>query len=227
MKDYKFFFFDLDDTLCNYKLAKEKANSRINKEIEHYGIDIATFNERYILNETILMKSFLEGKLSKSEYRRKRYSDVLSTFFVDNVDEIADKLNLIFMEEGNINIKLFDDVIPFLKKIKKANKKVAIITNGPTDGQMSKIKNTGLLDYVDNIYISEEVGFAKPSKAIFNKATFDLGALPKESIMIGDNIKDDYYGAKAVGMNAVLLNRFNKSINCDNQINSFVELNIT
>ncbi len=226
MKNYKYFFFDLDDTLCNYKLAKEKANIRINKELAHYGIDISMFNEKYIINEAVLMKSFLEGKISKSEYRIKRYSDILNVFCVSDVDEIAKNFNLIFMEEGNINIQLFDDVIPFMKKIKKVGKKIAIITNGPTDGQMSKIRNTGLLDYVDNIFISEEVGSAKPSKDIFNKAMLDLGALAKEAVMLGDNVKEDYFGAKSVGMDAILVNRFNKSINCDNQIKSFAELEI-
>ena len=142
----------------------------------------------------------------------------------NSVDEKAKEFNLIFMEEGNIKIKIFDDVIPFMKKIKKAKKKIAIITNGPTDGQMSKLKVTGLLNYIDHIYISEEVGAAKPSKAIFNFAMHDLGALPKESVMFGDNIKEDIFGAKSVGMSAILVNRFNKNISYNNQIKNFFEL---
>ena len=197
-------FFDLDDTLCNYKSAKEKANIRINRQLMNYGIDIHLFKEKYISNEVKLMNSFLEGKLNKIEYRTRRYSDILNFFGVNNVDEKAKELNLIFMEEGK--------------------KKIAIITNGPTDGQMSKLKVTGLLDYIDHIYISEEVGAAKPSKVIFNFAMHDLGALPKESVMFGDNIKEDIFGAKSVGMSAILVNRFNKNINYNNQIKNFFEL---
>ena len=224
MNDYQYYFFDLDDTLCNYKSAKEKANIRINRQLMNYGIDIHLFKEKYISNEVKLMNSFLEGKLNKIEYRTRRYSDILNFFGVNNVDEKAKELNLIFMEEGNIKIKIFDDVIPFMKKIKKAKKKIAIITNGPTDGQMSKLKVTGLLDYIDHIYISEEVGAAKPSKVIFNFAMHDLGALPKESVMFGDNIKEDIFGAKSVGMSDILVNRFNKNINYNNQIKNFFEL---
>ena len=193
MNDYQYYFFDLDDTLCNYKSAKEKANIRINRQLMNYGIDIHLFKEKYISNEVKLMNFFLEGKLNKLEYRTRRYSDILKFFGVNNVDE-------------------------------KAKKKIAIITNGPTDGQMSKLKVTGLLNYIDHIYISEEVGAAKPSKAIFNFAMHDLGALPKESVMFGDNIKEDIFGAKSVGMSAILVNRFNKNINYNNQIKNFFEL---
>ena len=83
----------------------------------NYGIDIHLFKEKYISNEVKLMNSFLEGKLNKLEYRTRRYSDILNFFGVNNVDEKAKEFNLIFMEEGNIKIKIFDDVIPFMKKI--------------------------------------------------------------------------------------------------------------
>ena len=40
----------------------------------------------------------------------------------------------------------------------------------------------------------------------------------------GDNIKEDIFGAKSVGMSAILVNRFNKNINYNNQIKNFFEL---
>ncbi len=190
MKNYKFYLFDLDDTLCNYRLAKQIA------------------------------------KISKDQYRHRRFFDVISLFVDDNADKITQKLNAIFMEEGNKNIKLFDDVIPFIIKLKSHNKKLAIITNGPSDGQRTKIISTGLHNYIDTIFISEEIGSAKPSKHIFNSALDFLGALPEESIMIGDSVMDDYLAAKSVGIDAILINRFNNKIEIDcHKIISLEEIN--
>ncbi len=226
MKKYKYYLFDLDDTLCNYRLAKKISNQRIDDLIGQNDINVNEFRKAYIENESVLMKQFLLGEINKDEYRNRRFFDIISLFDGDNAGKITQKLNAIFMEEGNKNVKLFDDVIPFIQKLNSHNKKLAIITNGPSDGQWTKIKSTGLHNYIDTVFISEEIGAAKPSQRIFNIALDFLGALPKEAIMIGDNVIDDYLAAKSVGIDALLINRFNNKIEIDcDQIISLEEIN--
>ena len=48
---------------------------------------------------------------------------------------------------------------------------MGIITNGPTEHQLKKVKKLGLYDYVDPkcVIVSQATGFQKPEKEIFNR----------------------------------------------------------
>ena len=52
----------------------------------------------------------------------------------------------------------------------------------------------------------ESVGVKKPNPIIFNEALKRANALACESIMIGDNIEADIYGALESGFSAILFN---------------------
>ena len=51
------------------------------------------------------------------------------------------------------------------------------------------------------------VGHAKPSAEIFHLALQSIGALPEESVYIGDVYSIDILGAQNVGMQAILADR--------------------
>ena len=54
--------------------------------------------------------------------------------------------------------------------------------------------------------ISEDVGVNKPDKAIFEHALNLAQAQKKESIMIGDSLEADVYGAQNFGIKAIFFN---------------------
>jgi HAD superfamily hydrolase (TIGR01458 family) len=58
------------------------------------------------------------------------------------------------------------------------------------------------LEYAAGIE-AEVVG--KPSRAYFEAALAELGAEPRETVMVGDDVESDVAGAKAVGMRGVLV----------------------
>lgn len=55
------------------------------------------------------------------------------------------------------------------------------------------------------ILTSEELGVEKPASAIYRKALSILGVAPQETIMIGDSLEDDVYGALRSGIRAIHL----------------------
>ena len=73
---------------------------------------------------------------------------------------------------------------PFLKSYKK-HFEVGIITNGSTQRQKAKIINTNLNNYFDTIIISEEVGFSKPDKRIFELALNKLNVQSENILFVG------------------------------------------
>jgi putative hydrolase of the HAD superfamily len=85
--------------------------------------------------------------------------------------------------------------------------KLGIITNGSGETQRRKIKAAGLDKVLasDRIWISDEVGTAKPDPAIFLLASTAVGVSPEQCLFIGDREREDQAGALAAGMHARLV----------------------
>lgn len=205
----KYVIFDLDDTLCDYQKAKKNAISLVNRVLESSRIDVNHFWNSYSLIEPTLFRQFVNGIISRDEYRLRRYADVIQGTH-ENPLAFSSELNYIYMKEANHGITLFDDVIPLLKSLEKKEINTAILTNGPSDGQRDKIKALKLEEYIKKIYISEEIGLCKPSCKVFKFVIDDLNIEPSQVLMVGDSIEDDIEGAKQVEIKTVLVDRKGK-----------------
>lgn len=59
----------------------------------------------------------------------------------------------------------------------------AIVTNGSTLRQKAKISSTNLNNCFDTVIISEEVGYRKPDKRIFELALNKLKVQPEDDVL--------------------------------------------
>ena len=64
------------------------------------------------------------------------------------------------------------------------------------------LDDAGLIDYLEVLCFSDEVGVPKPGNDIFAKALAELGVRPPEAIHVGDLRRTDIAGAHDVGMHA-------------------------
>lgn len=65
------------------------------------------------------------------------------------------------------------------------------------------LDDNGLLDHLEVLCFSDEVGVPKPGAEIFDKALAELGVTPPEAVHIGDLRRTDIAGAQNFGMHAV------------------------
>lgn len=80
--------------------------------------------------------------------------------------------------------------------------KLGIIANQKL-GTAERLESWGLRQYFEVIVASAEIGYAKPDKAIFEKA-FELArCTAAESMMVGDRLDNDIIPAKSLGMKTV------------------------
>ncbi len=108
--------------------------------------------------------------------------------------------------------RLFDDSLATLEKLKLEGFRLGMISNW--DHRLfSIVKDLGIEPYFEKILASSTVGVAKPAAAIFHQALEALGVRAEEALHIGDSFVDDFQGATAAGMTAVLLNRSGKDYN--------------
>jgi putative hydrolase of the HAD superfamily len=102
------------------------------------------------------------------------------------------------------NFLLYDDALPVLSELRRAGLKLGLVTNASRDLE-AFIVHHGL--DVDAGVVSRDHGFTKPSRSIFAAILELLEVAPEEAVMVGDSLRDDVEGARALGMRAVLVDR--------------------
>ena len=99
---------------------------------------------------------------------------------------------------------LFDDVMPALDDLRARGLKIGLLSNTARDLE-AFVEHHSL--QVDAVLTSRAHGKTKPHGSIFLRMLELLGVEADEAAMVGDTVEDDVEGARAVGMQAVLLDR--------------------
>ncbi|PRD11909.1 2-haloalkanoic acid dehalogenase [Bacillus sp. MYb56] len=197
MRGYKAMLFDLDDTLLDRDKAVDNLFLLVLEKCYEDVSDTVKNN---------MLQKFKE--YDKREYGISDKTIVLESLF----DEFAPKYRLprnYIQDFWNENLpKCFSidqNTILFLNHIKR-HFKVGIITNGSTQRQKAKIMDTGLNEYFDTIIISEEVGFSKPDKRIFELALNKLNVQSEDVLFVGDDLEKDIAGCQNANIKGIWFN---------------------
>jgi putative hydrolase of the HAD superfamily len=110
---------------------------------------------------------------------------------------------------------LFDDVLPTLDDLRARGLKLGLLSNTARD-LGAFVRHHGL--EVDALLTSRVHGKTKPHRSIFLRVLELLGVAPGDAAMVGDTIEDDVEGARAVGMQAVLLDREGRHPEIENRL---------
>lgn len=104
---------------------------------------------------------------------------------------------------------------------------LALVTNYD-DGPMvhALLAREGLGRLFSAVVISMELGRRKPHPAIFEEALRRLEARADEALFVGDSLGADVGGARAVGMDAVWVNRTGKALPADAAAPTYVVANL-
>lgn len=104
----------------------------------------------------------------------------------------------------------YPDVRPMLDDVHTDDLVIGIVSDWSSN--LAEIFAGLELDrYLDFILASGAVGVAKPDPAFFRMALERAGVEPHEAVMVGDSYRADVLGARAAGMDAILLDRPGKA----------------
>src|SRR5690606_23321366 len=99
-----------------------------------------------------------------------------------------------------------DDARPTSRGLWDRGLNLGVIANArPTSSRV--LLALGFGEYIGFWVISEVVGVEKPHPAIFERALALGGSEPSRALHVGDDYERDFLGARAAGMEAVLLDR--------------------
>ena len=105
-----------------------------------------------------------------------------------------------------IRFRPYPEVPAALERLRAGGARLAVVSNWDVSLH-DVLERTGLRGLVDAVVISAELGAAKPDPAIFRAALERLGATAAETVHVGDSVETDVAGARAAGLEAVLVAR--------------------
>jgi len=85
--------------------------------------------------------------------------------------------------------------------------KRGVCSNAPFPPEMMRrqVRSNGIADLVDAIVFSSETGRRKPAPDLYLAALEAIGTAPQQTLFVGDRVREDYEGPRAVGMRAVVV----------------------
>ena len=107
---------------------------------------------------------------------------------------------------GSLEFTAYPDVLPALEELRGRGVTLVIASNWDCS-LPDWLRPTGILELVDGVVTSAEVGAAKPSPRVFERALAVAGVEAGQAIHAGDKVDNDVEGAAAAGVRGVLVQR--------------------
>jgi HAD superfamily hydrolase (TIGR01509 family) len=121
----------------------------------------------------------------------------------DRMDEVARTLRRLH-EEWHLWCRTIPGTAEALDRLRGAGLRLAVVSN--SDGRVEEaLTAAGIRDRFELVLDSALIGVEKPDPAIFRAALSALKVAPEEALYVGDLYEVDVVGARAAGMEAILL----------------------
>jgi len=107
---------------------------------------------------------------------------------------------------ASLRFRVYADVRPALERVRASGSRLVVVSNWDVSLH-ERLRQLGLTPMLDGAVTSAEVGARKPSPAIFEQALRIAGARASDAIHVGDSLEEDVAGARAAGIEPLLLSR--------------------
>lgn len=199
---YKAIFLDIDDTVFNFRHCSESALKETFSTMDiEYNNDI--FNVFFEIDD---------GLWTRQKRNELTVDEVLDVRFID----LAKKLNINYDSQqvkrhfGNLlgqQIIMEPGIEDVLEKLSK-DYKIYAASNGVLNMQDKRLQLSGLRKYFTDLYVSDDIGFAKPNINFFTESLRRAGLTNADVLMVGDSLISDIQGAREAGIDSCWYNPY-------------------
>ena len=203
MSKYKYLLWDIDGTILNFEKAEKRA---IRTLFEKFNLGECTDEMLacYIQINKKYWKLLECGKIEKERILVERFVEFFEKEGIGT--DVASEFNKAYQLALGDTIVFNDDALEIIKAQKK-NYQIIIVTNGTAIAQKKKLERSGLDKIADNIFISEEVGYEKPSIHFFERVIAETGIDDvSQAVIIGDSLTSDIQGGVNAGIDTCWYN---------------------
>lgn len=192
---YEILFLDLDDTILDFHKAERVA---ISKTIRDFGVEPT---EEILARYHIINKWHWEqlelGTMTRVQVLENRFAVLFSELGVT-----ADKTACARVYERNLSIGHYflpgaEEAVASLSK----KYRLFLASNGTTSVQMERIASANLERFFEKIFISQQMGHNKPSKAYFDACFAQIPNFDRsKTLIVGDSLTSDIRGGNNAGI---------------------------
>ncbi len=221
----KTLLWDIDGTLLNFEKSE---NYAIKKCFEIFGIGECT--DEMVARYSPINKKYWEmlerGEITKTEVLRNRFKEF---FEAENIDfDRVDAFNDEYQVRLGDKVFFCNNGLETVMALKGKVRQYAV-TNGTFTAQSRKLTQSGLIDIFDDVFISDKIGFEKPSIEFFEAIQEKIGQFkPDEVMIVGDSLTSDIRGGNSAGIICCWYNPLNKenktSLKIDYEIKNIAEV---
>ncbi len=219
---YDIVLIDADETIFDFKRSEAYSFKQM---LESFNVDYTEERlTRYSAINLSLWKALERGEVTRERLQILRFERFFEEIGVSDIDYNA--VNDCYLTNLANTSFMIDKAAEFVKELHRFCR-IYIATNGLSKAQNGRLSKSAIKDDVDGIYISQEIGFAKPDKAYFDYIFNKLNIVDKSRvIIIGDSLTSDIQGGRNAGITTCLFNRYGEleeSDLCDYKISNYNE----
>lgn len=215
-------FFDLDDTILDFRTAERRAVARTLADIGVAATD--EILNRYSEINLVQWKRLERGEITRKEVKEGRYRKLFEEFSICASPERTTAIYETHLSHGHIFMDGAEELLQNLYK----NYNLYIVSNGTLSVQKGRIASADIAKFFKGIFISEELGADKPDKTFFDICFSKAVGLSKsETAIVGDSLTSDILGGKNAGVTTIWYNprgEMKKEILPDYEIKNLFDL---
>lgn len=198
---YKFLLFDADETLFDFKRAERSAFSDVAAKYSLPMSD-ALYADYHVINDA-LWKDFERAEITKPALLVERFHKLAQKY---GFDYDAAEVNRFYLASLGSYPYLLNGSVELCRTLSRTHS-LYLITNGEISVQKNRYGASELRDYFLDVFISEQVGAAKPSLEYFDYVAAHIeGFDSRRALVIGDSLTSDIKGANNAGLDCVWFN---------------------
>lgn len=196
---YQYLLVDNDNTLMDFNVAEAKALVDV---LKNHGLptDDHTVHTYHEINDA-QWKALERGETTQPKLKVERFRQLLAV--LNREDIPAEEMSA----EYALGLGNHADLLPGAENFIRAlygKVKIALVSNGVSAIQRSRLSRCPLTPMFDAIVISEEVGAAKPDPKLIEVALDMLGCTDKkQAVMMGDSLTADIPAANNAGVDSI------------------------
>ena len=197
----RYVLFDVDDTLLDFGKAEAAA---IRKTFERIGIPVTDeLIRRYSEINAQQWSRFEKGEITRERLLTERFDILFSELGINVPSEMAQASYEYLLGIGHYFVDGAEELLEALKD----KYELYIVSNGNASVQDRRLKSAGIIPYFKDIFISERVGFNKPSAEFFDACFEHIPGFEKDkAVIVGDRLSSDILGGINAGVKTCWFN---------------------
>ena len=197
----EFLFLDLDDTILDFRKAEYIA---IGRTIADFGVEPAdAVRHRYHEINKWHWEQLEKGTMTRAEILTNRFRVLFEELGVEVDAEKVARTYEKNLSQGHWFLPGAEEAVERLSK----KYLLFLASNGTASVQKGRMTSANLYRFFETVFVSQEIGHNKPSKAYFDACFASIPGFDREKAMIvGDSLSSDIRGGINAGLKTVWVN---------------------